>query len=86
MNFPNDYITTGAGAGGGGILGFILAFMGLKSRLSTVEMALTSLNKELRHVDTCTEITRGMFKRLDQIETNQAELLKDIKLILQSLS
>jgi len=86
MNSPDDFFTTGAGAGGGGILGFLLAWLGMKSRLSNMEKTLASMNKEIRYVDTCTEITKGMYQRLKAIEDNQAELLKDIKLILQRLS
>jgi len=82
----SDLLGTSAGAGGGGVLGALLVWLGLKSKLQDVEKRISSLSKGVRYIDTCNEICKSLNQRLQSMESRQSEMCKDIKLILSKLS
>ena len=63
--------------GGAGILGALLTFFGLKSRVD--RMADT-----VRYVDTCEAIHTGIEKKLDDHEAMLKEIRSDVKTVLRN--
>ena len=75
---PETIKTIGAGAGSG-ILGVILAFFGLKSRIN-------SIDRKLEHVvydDTCKATVTGIEKQLNTVTDLLKEQRTDIKELLK---
>jgi len=80
-----DNLTTGAGAGGGGLLGAALAWLGSRARICSIERRLDSLVKDVQYERTCSEIHKAIDLRLGSMEEMQRETRKDIKSILEKL-
>jgi len=80
-----DNLTTGAGVGGGGFLGVVLAWLGFKSKICTIEKRLDSLVKDVQYERTCNEIHKAIDQRLENIEEMQKETREDIKSILEKI-
>jgi len=68
-----DDLTTKIGIGSGaGVLGIVLSWFGLKSRVK-------DLKDSVRYADTCIAMHTALDKRLKNIETMQTEMRNDIK-------
>jgi len=61
--------------GGAGLLGMVLGWFGLKSRIN-------DLKESVRYADTCMAIHKAVDVRLQNIEKMQAETRSDIKKLL----
>lgn len=77
-----DEITTGAAAGGSGIVGVILTWLGFKARIRTVEKDLKELRGAVRYEVTCKEINHAIHQRLENIEEMQKETREDVKILI----
>jgi len=80
-----ENLPTGAGVGGGGILGIIMAWLGFKVKMSAMEKRLDFLSKDVQYERTCNEIHKAIDHRLENIEEMQRETREDIKSILEKI-
>ena len=80
-----DNLTTGAGAGGGGLLGAALAWLGSRARICSIEKRLDSLADHVQYERTCNKIHEAIDQRLENMEEMQREVRKDIKSILEKI-
>lgn len=78
----DELITGIGGAGGGGVVGVILAWLGFKSKVCSIERRLSGLSDNVRYEDTCEKICGAMEKRLEGIEGMQKEMRDDVKELL----
>ncbi len=80
-----DNLTAGAGVGGGGILGIIMAWLGFRTKICAMEKRLDFLAKDVQYERTCNEIHKAIDQRLENIEEMQRETREDIKSILEKM-
>lgn len=74
-----DEFITGAGAGGGGIVGVFLAWLGFKSKICSIEKRLDSISKNVRYEITCDKIHEATNRRLKSIEDMLREIRDNIR-------
>lgn len=77
-----DEITTGGIAGGSGLVGAVLGWLGFKARIKNIETKLQIMDKEVRYDVTCTKITDGIKIQLKDIKDMNKEMRDDIKQLL----
>jgi len=78
----DDLTTTGI-AGGSGLIGAILGWLGFKSRIAKVEQDVSDFSKTVRYEVTCLEIHRAVEIQLKDIRDLSKESRDDIKKLLQ---
>lgn len=77
----NDLLTTGGAGVGGSLLGALLAFLGLKTRIDAAEKKICTLNNNVVYEATCQARHHGFEQRFD----DQAELLKEVRTDIKSI-
>jgi len=77
-------LTSAGGAGGGGLLGAVLAWLGFKTKIQNIERRIDNFSEDVRYKDTCEEIQKALNRRLKNIESLQKESRTDIRTILSN--
>ena len=84
-----DPLTTGGAIGGGGILGAILTFFGIKSKIDSVDKRVDNLTNVVQFASTCGATHKGVenqFKNLNEkIDNNHADVKDRLDTILGKL-
>ncbi len=86
---PFDLIEKGATAGGGGILGALLGFFGIKSKVDAVDKRMDKLSDVVQFKSTCDALHDGVKTQFDslgdKIDSNHTDMKEDLKEILRKL-
>lgn len=69
-----DNLTTTSGiAGGSGLIGILLGYLGFKARVRNIERDIAEMHKNVRYDVTCDKIVQGLNQRFDTLESLQKE-------------
>lgn len=80
-----DLIDAGK-AGGAGLIGAILGYLGFKSKVNSLEKRIDTLSTSVQYINTCDSRYESVKERLTSIEKGQGVIEGDVKEILRRLS
>ena len=80
---PFDLIEKGATAGGGGILGALLGFFGVKSKIDSVDKRVNDLTKVVQFEKTCEATHKGVDDKFETIHNLMKETRDGVKELLK---
>lgn len=75
----DQVVISGLSGGGGGILGALAGFFGLKTKIKNIEKRVDKMADSVRYEDTCIEISKAIREQLQDIKDMQKEIRDDIK-------
>ena len=76
---PNDLLQVGSAAGGGGILGVFMSWIGFKSRMDRIERAIESMTDKVVFKDLCDSKFSNLQGQLSKVDTKLDDILNEVK-------
>jgi len=76
---PNDLLQVGSAAGGGGILGVFMSWLGFKSRMDRIERAIESMTDKVVFKDLCDSKFSNLQGQLSKVDTKLDDILNEVK-------
>ena len=76
---PNDLLQVGSAAGGGGILGVFMSWIGFKSRMDRIEHAIESMTDKVVFKDLCDSKFSNLQGQLSKVDTKLDDILNEVK-------
>jgi len=76
---PNDLLQVGSAAGGGGILGVFMSWIGFRSRMDRIERAIESMTDKVVFKDLCDSKFSNLQGQLSKVDTKLDDILNEVK-------
>jgi len=76
---PDNLFQVGSAAGGGGILGVLMSWLGFKSRMDRIEHALETMTEKVVFKDLCGSQFSNLQGQINKIDTKLDDILKEVK-------